>query len=1200
MSVLSFLKTAENTVGNAAKDVGHAANTGFNFLSNVVTQKNPTVNRVLSGTNGSSIHDQLQAQLNRTPQNSPDVPTLKSAVTASATPKPNPGVQIANEAKNVAVAGTRGILRTGFGIGVSVGQAHIPGNPDTLNVTNPIAQKILGKEPIESYQKRFQGATTAAKKAGLGAASVPLAFLGQVANAGLDVSGLGGAEDKTAKTLVEDLAKETTSSGVANLLKGKIAPEVIDKVSGAIAKTKDPNVIRNIIKGSSDIPVRPQVTIPAVDKTAQTVGKDVAAVKKEVPSPHPLEQIKTYSGGNSGFSTPNKDFAASFADKTNNGKIAERTINQTDVLDTRVPAQRAQLESVLGKDKVDELISRGDTGLPAHGAAGSSAQAKIEQDSLIQAAKDLGYKHVALSETDKATKFQGKDVISYADTAASQRPITNPDLKAALENATKKTSVKISPNAEDKVGKTAADIRTSYSGEKNRAILAGQQLGDAVHKAAPGEEKGIFWYNEAGGSADKLQGWLAKAGEKDSPLAPHAQDIQQALNLSPQGKEAAAALTQYYKAAGQNAAEQGTIKGVLHDYGNNRLYEQEKATAGVTGDLLKQTTGHAKSRVYDTVADAILNGKKPLTTDAADLAAIHSGELARVNTTRNLLDNLDKTKLGQWVDTSKERIPTGFAQVGELRKGGTQVFTAPEALAKKLRPITEPDFVRRVDGWRKIQAYQGLVKTVDLSYSLFHHITEASQFLYQTKFGLDIARNAGKILHTLDSPEFAQMEQNFAKSGGITSKVEGLQDIVRGLGDHSATGLVGKFKDLPVVKQALGVSDKSSEFLFDKAQRYLKVTDFYAKSSKWLSKHPNATPEEFRAATQGYAKEINAAYGGLNWESIGVTKTTQSVLRGVLLAPDWVVSNLALAKYGLGKGTAGASARAHLFTALLSGTVATQMLNYSINGHFTNENPKGHEFDVQLAPNVYVSLYRGGIGDILKLAGNIQDSGVAQGTARFAQGKLSPVARTAVGLLSGTQFTGQPISNKTDSFAKKSVNEAKYIGQSLLPLPFGVVSTAKYVNEAKKTGQPVNPYVAASLASGVSRFSKTNNALSSKENATISQLAKNGAPKDQQKAYEQFYLTSKSTSKDRTAANKAIDKALSQGDTQQASQVAQAYNDKYATAFTNWAKKYDQYTGDKALLKDYNSNKINLTTGSIKARVKAIKTNPLYAATTGQ
>ena len=55
-------------------------------------------------------------------------------------------------------------------------------------------------------------------------------------------------------------------------------------------------------------------------------------------------------------------------------------------------------------------------------------------------------------------------------------------------------------------------------------------------------------------------------------------------------------------------------------------------------------------------------------------------------------------------------------------------------------------------------------------------------------------------------------------------------------------------------------------------------------------------------------KEINAVYGGLNWDVMGVSANYQAVARMFLLAPDWTFSNVANLKYAFEGGPGGNAA----------------------------------------------------------------------------------------------------------------------------------------------------------------------------------------------------------------------------------------------------------------------------------------------------
>jgi len=231
--------------------------------------------------------------------------------------------------------------------------------------------------------------------------------------------------------------------------------------------------------------------------------------------------------------------------------------------------------------------------------------------------------------------------------------------------------------------------------------------------------------------------------------------------------------------------------------------------------------------------------------------------------------------------------------------------------------------------------------------------------------------------------------------------------------------------------------------------------------SNWITDNPNATNAEVKAAGRGFANEINNVYGGQNWEAMGMTKSNLTLLRIGMLAPDYFISN---AKYmaALGKGgTEGKATRGNMMTAMAIGMIGTEGLNKVLTGHFTDENKKGHKLEVEVAPDVYVNLFRGGPGEIVKLASMISESGPYQGIARYSQGKLAPFARTAVGLLSRTDYSGKQIKTTYDAL--------KYILGSIGPIPFSATNLGSYLkNEPNKTVAG-----AAMVGSGLGRYSKS-------------------------------------------------------------------------------------------------------------------------------
>ncbi len=626
---------------------------------------------------------------------------------------------------------------------------------------------------------------------------------------------------------------------------------------------------------------------------------------------------------------------------------------------------------------------------------------------------------------------------------------------------------------------TGKELRQEFAGLKNADIVRGQHLVDTIKRIVPDalERKGMFWYKAARGDLDMIREAI-----QDPHFKEYVPELEKALTLSDKAKRALEEVGTYYAEAGRVSKEVGTIGKVREEY-QNRIYApeppQDYVKSGLGGGV-RPFTGHAKARVFDTEFDAVKAGKKFAVTDIADALGIHSEEMAKVNTSRKLANIMADNNIGGWVREGK--IPAGWKPVEGLEKNtpirdengeavinaktGNQVvnrtvFAAPEGIQKAIRSVTDPDFLRKIDALRSIQKYQGLVKTVDLSYSFFHHFTMAMQALYQGNYrGLgDLSR----MTKTMDTPAFREMETDFARHGGITAKIEANQDILRDLAKKEP-GTFSKIANLPVVRQALHFADKNTNFLFGKMQRLLKVQDYAGKVANWVSNHPDATNEEVVTAKRAIARQNNAAYGGLNWEAMGMTRTNLSLLRTGLLAPDWTISNGQLVTQAFKKGPEGSAARAHYVRAAIIGMVATEGLSKLLTGHTTDQNPAGHKLEVQIAPGVWVSFLRGGVGDLVKYWSNLEQNGPLEGSAQFAQAKLGPITRTVVGGLTNTEYSGTPIA-RAKSPGGKTADYASYILRSAGPVPFGVGNLAKYAEDRQAT-----PLGAAGVATGVARY----------------------------------------------------------------------------------------------------------------------------------
>ena len=764
-------------------------------------------------------------------------------------------------------------------------------------------------------------------------------------------------------------------------------------------------------------------------------------------------------------------------------------------------------------------------------------------------------------ETQSQMRSQLETELSNGMKPPTVPPITDIQENTSLPNDTTKFKYVKDDPIDVRLGKddkaTANGLRAEYVKSKNTQIIRGNHLRDQIQKAVPDklEREGMFWNKAAKGDTSIIEEAI-----NNKLFAEYKPQLEKALDLSPKAKAMLKEINQYYNEAGSVSLKNGVIHNVREDY-QNRIYQPEPKEDFIKTELkarLKQTTRHAKARVFDTEFDAINAGKKFATTDISDALSIHNEEMARVNSARKLADTMAEHKIGAW--KRPDNIPEGWKKVDDLQKNtpiknesgkamldpsGNQyvsrsVYTAPAGIEKGLRAITDPDFLKKIDGLRGIEKYQGLVKTFDLAFSLFHHLTMATQTLYN--LDLNVFTRLPKVLSTLNSPEFEKMEQNFIAHGGMTTKVEETQDIMRDLVTHDGD-FYSKISNLPVVKQVMGGIHASSQFLFGKIQRYMKVMDYTNKATSWMTSHTDATNDEVTKQLRSIAKNTNAQFGGINWETMGITKSTRSILRIFLLAPDWVISNLSAGfKYPFEKSAGGKYARIALFLGVLGGLAINEALNRALSGHSMADNPTGHKLEVEIAPGVYASMVRGAPGEVLKIVSNIQESGL-QGASRYAEGKLNVAPRLIVGMLSGINYSGQSIySGKTA--LSKSLGAVNFAAQTALPAPFSLSSLVNsFWNYYFNQGSQPTALGTAALVTGLGRFSVPNpiaEATKAKATATetfrpqydaIQELIKAGKTDEAQKAVDSLseddYAHYKALrTADKTKATQTSEKAM--------------------------------------------------------------------------
>lgn len=531
--------------------------------------------------------------------------------------------------------------------------------------------------------------------------------------------------------------------------------------------------------------------------------------------------------------------------------------------------------------------------------------------------------------------------------------------------------------------------------------------------------------------------------------------IDRAMNPTAAMKAVDAQLTDYFGKALQEGKDLGFLGSNIKpdEYVNHLLLPADAASGegpkiGPSG--VNRYTPFAKKRFYSTVLDAVVAGAKIRTLDVADALSIYGDKHGTAAATHILIDTLKKGDIGKFATDST--APQGWKEVGPGTRlfrnevpyndteGNAQVahqaLYAPEKIAKALRPLTDPDYSSTIPGFTATKVYQQYIKSVELGLSVFHiRALNLSALGNEGLSGLIKSYKAD-----MTSPEFRAVESTLLKAGGTTSITGRTFEAYRAARETSLPTRIDVIRNLPVFKQFDRVSAATSHLTFDVMQRKFKVTDFGIKDAAWIAEHPDATPPELAKARRAIAAEVNAVYGGLNWEALGVNKLTRSAARAFFLAPDWTFSNWQNAKTAFTTGPGGNAARAFWLRSAVVGVGLTQLTSLLLSGKKSDDPTQVYLGQDHHGNDIYQNLYFAGApSDMIGLVKNVQDYGAVQGLSHSVAAKLAPITRTGVQVLSNRNWMGQEIAKK-GSGETGDVRTGAHIASQLLPVPFSATN----------------------------------------------------------------------------------------------------------------------------------------------------------------
>lgn len=608
-------------------------------------------------------------------------------------------------------------------------------------------------------------------------------------------------------------------------------------------------------------------------------------------------------------------------------------------------------------------------------------------------------------------------------------------------------------------------LRTLFAGQRDMRITAATQVRDALKKLIPDyrDQEALSIFRDYKGTPDKLAADLEQIRTGDNErLKGLIPSIERAVNPSPELLEADQRLTDYYTAALNEGRNLGFMESSIDPshYSPHiltRILEEEQPSSGTGAAVMARNTPFAKERSYPTILDALKTGKiDARTVNALDALSVYGERHATVVATRMLATELKNTELGKY--GTQGNHPDGWVELapghGVFRN--TRAITAPDTdepflmsqslyVPKDVADALRPMFEQGLTGTKlaPLLHAQGYVKMLELGLSFFH--VKALTITALNNMGL---KNLVKAMASDVDPEF---ERQAAADGLDTAFTSTPYEAYEGLKKSSIPTGFDKLANVQGIKQVDAAFKATTRYTFEVVQRKFKVMDFARKTAAWLAKHPEASDAEYFAARRSIAKEVNSAYGGLNWDVLGTGKTVRDVSRLFLLAPDWTFSNVLTAKYSFEGGPAGAAARMFWAKSFATGIAMTAAMSIAIGGKYDPTDPK-HIDQVYLGKDdkdkeMYADwFFAGAPKDALILMKRTVSAGPIAGTAQFVVAKASPALGILMGLSGNKQGTGAPIYKRSDTFGEKGEKAAGYVAGRVLPITGS--SVVKTVSDA--------------------------------------------------------------------------------------------------------------------------------------------------------
>lgn len=597
------------------------------------------------------------------------------------------------------------------------------------------------------------------------------------------------------------------------------------------------------------------------------------------------------------------------------------------------------------------------------------------------------------------------------------------------------------------------EVLNKWVGNRQVATLRGLKIGEDVRKSLPNtkDRAAVNVFREAGGNVDtirqqlatpNLPKWFKKAAER-------------AVNLPDNAKAVATRLDAWYKRSGQRAQMTGLVEHLRNNYVNH-AWKDDAAAKKAFGGAGKLNTSFrpSKERVVPTLFDGAKLGLRPKSMDAAELASIYAHSADRALSDRGFVKDLVNTKLSNGqplalsqqeagalaMEARKQGQPSPFSDYkpvrhwafkGEDYRGDILVHPSHAShvrAAIETSTLDRPEFAATPAGafarkaFSKVLSGQSWIKQNMLSIPAFHYVQEGTEGLGHHINPLGVERvDPANPLHR-DAMQHGLMVAG--THGGESQWIEGLQ---------TNRALINKIPGLGPKLKA------SSSYLFERYIPSLKIKTYAAALGRNLKRMAKdiesgrVTVDDVKYQT---AKQVNDAYGHLNYADLGRSENIQKLTRAILLAPDFLEARARQALSGAAGFIPGKLARMNgeqrmaFLTLSLGQYVFARALNYYLDD-------KKLHLDFK---DLFAVYHNGRRYTMRSVPGDVLEAMTE--TRKFLQNRLSPLVRAEDEFRTGLNYRGQKVSTGQ---AVKDV--------ATMPIPLGLKNVAAVIPGLHDVGE---------------------------------------------------------------------------------------------------------------------------------------------------